>query len=368
MYIYINKLLANKVIFDSYANSSREWYDFICKKEQFSHLGNSKYYESICLSFVSGLKYIQTQDLLNVPDEPSYDFTSDYCEYINYWLNYKLSEIENSECYASQFYNIIKSNINIYFPNLKKYEGLIRNIKKDDIKNIDVLFNLYDNMGKYISSNVGEDSDSNPCMYAEKCVTLYDDNISQCYSDISTSFCKEMLNFRKIYHTNVENEIKCHGLKKFLLHPQSVEECETSSVNKCEIISDILLSQEQIEQSYPVSSENIAGYRVDDTGPEEDIVVPRGDSTARLGNPEESEELPGIPSVHEGQTYDMKSRDSQGAFDDLTGQAIEDSDVSHSPDTPKTTAIALPALSALSLGFMLYKVYMNKILILLYYS
>ncbi|VUZ99656.1 PIR protein [Plasmodium vivax] len=366
-YKYVNDFSAYRVLFDIIPISSNQWYNFICEKEKFSHLSNSEYYQSICLTFVSGLEYIKEHDILVIPDGFTYDYTRNYCEYLNYWLNDKLSKIQNSECDASQYYSIIKSNINKHFPDLEKCEGLIRNIKKDDIKNIEVLSNLYDNLNKYLNFSVFKNPNINPCDYANICVNLYDDNISQCNSDTSTSFCTEMLKFSEIYHLYMAKENMCHELKKILLHPQSVKECKTSSEDRCENHSDTLLSAEQVGHSYTASPEsmplalsgspgNLAKSRVDEEGPKGDIVGPGGDTATVPSKLEEGkEELSETSSTLEGSTDDMKRRTLQGSFVEVTVPTFEDPDVSPSPDTPKTTAIALPALSALSLGFMLFK-------------
>ncbi|KMZ91131.1 hypothetical protein PVMG_00005 [Plasmodium vivax Mauritania I] len=160
------------------------------------------------------------------------------------------------------------------------------------------------------------------------------------------------------------NEIKnMYGIDNLLnLQCNRVEENDTPNREEEEEDSRSIGKSARHLDSHPVSAGDHAERGRGDTGSKS---KDSGHSKTLEGY---VDNLPGPPSELQGTTGYLTAHDTGTLYGDQTKDLLGETDVSPSPDTPKTTAIALPALSALSLGFMLFKVYINKILILIYYS
>ncbi|KMZ89406.1 hypothetical protein PVBG_05917 [Plasmodium vivax Brazil I] len=302
---------------------------------------------ALCLSL--------TGNLNNYDKIENFGDLNDYkCTYLNLWVYDRLSKIEDNK--LTDIKSILlkiweKTNI-FKVCSSNKFVSFIN--EKDDIKakrlydyalNYDKLHSLYDIGPSTCTKKISQ--------YIEKSQELIRSIKDECPNDKNfKTYCTALNEITNIYDENNLLNLKCKKVEENNIPDSEEEEEKAKSMVKPAGHPD----------SHPVSAGDHAERGRGDTGSKSN------DLGHSKKNERSVDDLPGSPSAHKGPKVEFRAHDTGTLYGDQTNDFLGDPNVSPSPDTPKTTAIALPALSALSLGFMLFKVYMNKILILIYYS
>ncbi|CAG9475306.1 unnamed protein product [Plasmodium vivax] len=135
------------------------------------------------------------------------------CRFINYWLNNKLrNDSTNDLNYVKKFYVKLKEDND--FDKDKLLNNKIYDINYGDLKNLRVLYNLYDNLYKIIAL-IGDKPVSKiyPCsFYTNTCIEYYKEAKIFC-NDESSTFCKALDEFRASYisvQNDPNDEKGCH--------------------------------------------------------------------------------------------------------------------------------------------------------------
>ncbi|SBT57025.1 PIR Superfamily Protein [Plasmodium ovale wallikeri] len=152
--------------------------------------GKRTEYETICAKF----KYLNFLLFGNTMEETNLNYHS---EYMNFWLNYKLKSISNSNVCAQDFYQELKTH-DLTFNSEDKIK--IKNINDDNLKLMTKIYDLYSSYNE-INQIINADSDDfTQCSrYSKECVQKYDDAIKICQRDKVTNFCKALNVFKEKY-------------------------------------------------------------------------------------------------------------------------------------------------------------------------
>ncbi|SBS93652.1 PIR Superfamily Protein [Plasmodium ovale curtisi] len=111
---------------------------------------------------------------------------TDYdCNFLNYWLNDKLGKTVNDNTnYVKEFYKKIKERYGTFFSNPNDLEKHLYVIDPDVLKNMKLLYELYDTKQKIVDimhdSNSTEDKKELCKMYTKKCYDNYMEGMNNC--------------------------------------------------------------------------------------------------------------------------------------------------------------------------------------------
>ncbi|SCA60150.1 hypothetical protein, conserved [Plasmodium vivax] len=189
---------------------------------RFVQLNNS---EQICKDFKS-----LSNSMVSFQDERAGDSTRHIsaCGFLNYWLNDKLRYDGNDVLnYVKNFYEKLQEDND--FDKDKLLKNNIYDINYVDLKNLRVLYNLYDNLYK-ITAIIGNKpvSISYTCAYyTSTCVEEYKEAKILC-NDEDSIFCKALDEFRASY-ISVQND------------PNDEKGCHLNTLGKLPTNEEILL-------------------------------------------------------------------------------------------------------------------------------
>ncbi|SBT03023.1 PIR Superfamily Protein [Plasmodium ovale curtisi] len=188
-------------------------YKKLCKFNGDVYSGKGKEYETICAKF-KYLKFLLFQDTVEQTN------LNDHSAYMNFWLNYKLKSISNSNVCAQDFYQKLK-NQNPQFDSENKIK--ITNINDDNLTLMTEIYDLYisyNEINKIINAHFG---DLTKCfLYSKECVKKYKVAIEKCPRDKVTNFCNALEVFKGKYEQLKENN-SVEGCEIEVLEPLSSE-------------------------------------------------------------------------------------------------------------------------------------------------
>ncbi|SBT52003.1 PIR Superfamily Protein [Plasmodium ovale wallikeri] len=181
-----------------------------------------------CLEILKNLSYIKRNN---------YETDNNIqCKYLNFRLNNQLKEIRSRQYTAPDFYEKFKTHSDdMKYWNICK--GEIQEINKEILKNIEVLYNLYRNFNSFTSSYLS--STDNRCNYGDKCANLYNTHVKSCTSQEQNKFCKELINFQKMYNKHTIYKHVCENVQKCLPNPGAESQSQLlQNIGKCDGSSD----------------------------------------------------------------------------------------------------------------------------------
>ncbi|SBT56185.1 PIR Superfamily Protein [Plasmodium ovale wallikeri] len=126
-------------------------------------------------------------------------FNSDYdFDYLNYWLNAKINEIDcEISCKKSFFQNLRAGTKGIR--NWGNLSSEIYNIKENELNDINTLYNLHKNFSKLNKEIKESNPKENELMtYAKNCVKYYQELKNKCTGN-EPKFCENLTNFKEKY-------------------------------------------------------------------------------------------------------------------------------------------------------------------------
>ncbi|SBT01231.1 PIR Superfamily Protein [Plasmodium ovale curtisi] len=179
-------------------------------------------------------KFVYLIDTLSKRNEGS-TFNADYdIDYLNYWLNSRIHEIDpGSICKKVFFKNFIVDNITK--ENLNKLKGKIHDIEESELKKMDALYTLhkfYNKIDKIISSS--ESNKEDVIQQAHNCVEMYKTVKDKC-PDNRTKFCNKLKSFQQKYEAISLCNYKLENWKKEKLpsltgeNDISIQDCGSSA-------------------------------------------------------------------------------------------------------------------------------------------
>ncbi|VUZ99360.1 PIR protein [Plasmodium vivax] len=191
---YIDKYIENteKIEKDHTAADNNEFCDKSLSDDTLRRIENVV---TICKQFVALYnKHISLKN--NLITMPSYN--SD-CEYMNYWLNTKLNNNNNSIT-VNKFYAKLKT-ISGDFDKKGSLNGKIYDIDKGELEHLNVLYNLRQKYSKIYTWVTSRERENKPncTKNADDLFNDYMFAINDCSSNEST-FCKLLCNLREEYN------------------------------------------------------------------------------------------------------------------------------------------------------------------------
>ncbi|SBS90471.1 PIR Superfamily Protein [Plasmodium ovale curtisi] len=149
--------------------------------------------KEICKEFKFLYKLFIKYHSKDIPTEET--FTDYDCDFLNYWLNYKLREnVNNGSINVKEFYEEIKSKDKELFTTNKELHDYVNVIDPEILKNMQLLYELYDTKQKITDIMFDQDSTEDKkelCKkYTQKCHDNYIQGIDKCldgYDDFYTA-------------------------------------------------------------------------------------------------------------------------------------------------------------------------------------
>ncbi|SBS94266.1 PIR Superfamily Protein [Plasmodium ovale curtisi] len=172
-------------------------YKKLCKFNGDVFSGKEKEYETICAKF-KYLNFLLFESTIEQISNLNY-----HSEYMNFWLNYKLKSISNSNVCAQDFYEKLKIH-DLKFDSDNKIK--ITNINHDNLTLMTKIYDLYISYNEISKIINGNSDDFTKCLrYSKDCVQKYDDAIKKCPQDRVSKFCDALKVFKGKYEQLKEN-------------------------------------------------------------------------------------------------------------------------------------------------------------------
>ncbi|SCA60157.1 Plasmodium vivax Vir protein, putative [Plasmodium vivax] len=167
--------------------------------------GNRVIIRNICEDFLKLYKSLST----------SQEVHQNYKEFLNYWLNFRLSEGKHNEniC-VKQFYDDMES----YCENTFGYvvsTNVFYDMDQDELDKMNILYNLYYNYYKIFKDDKIVCNEKSLCsQYTNHCLKYYGDGIIKCPTEKTDNFCRKLDQFRVKYeHLQKRTDISNNGYK-----------------------------------------------------------------------------------------------------------------------------------------------------------
>ncbi|CAI7719445.1 PIR protein [Plasmodium vivax] len=176
--------------------------------------------KEICKEFMLLYKSFRIYSATGTPPNEIFSFGD--CDFLNYWLNDKLRKSVNDgdTIDVRGFYNEIKNKNPEFFSDNKDLEEYMKIIDPEILKNMELLYDLYDYERKILNMLLNQDysgENKKPCShYTDKCYENYKTALDRCLNG-HKELCKELKYFKKSYNFSIEQDI------------QDVNNCKTAT-------------------------------------------------------------------------------------------------------------------------------------------
>ncbi|VVA00085.1 PIR protein [Plasmodium vivax] len=181
--------------------------------------------EKICKEFKFLYKSFRTIKANDTKEVDIYSYSD--CDFLNYWLNDKLRKSVNDgdTIDVRGFYNEIKNKNPEFFSDNKDLEEYMKIIDPEILKNMELLYDLYDNERKILNILLNPDENdpkNNECsVYRDHCLKKYVEAINRCYG-IYDEFYKALKDFKSSYNYTIvqgkEDTYNCRGKTQYELN------------------------------------------------------------------------------------------------------------------------------------------------------
>ncbi|SCA60048.1 Plasmodium vivax Vir protein, putative [Plasmodium vivax] len=181
--------------------------------------------QDICKEFT--LLYLSFLIYSAIKNDPKKIFSFGDCDFLNYWLNDKLrkSVKDGDNIDVRGFYDEIKNKNQDLFSHNEDLVHYMNNIDPEILKNMELLYDLYDNDRKIL--NILFDPDhtdpkNKECpVYRDHCLKKYVEAINRCYG-IYDEFYKALKDFKSSYNYTIvqgnEDRYNCRGDTEYKLN------------------------------------------------------------------------------------------------------------------------------------------------------
>ncbi|KMZ83228.1 hypothetical protein PVBG_05198 [Plasmodium vivax Brazil I] len=175
-------------------------FDQSCKNIQAKFSISENYFDNLCkktMKYLNDLESNHTSFLERIQG----------CIYFYYNLS---EDMLKEDVYHNKKLSIYKDFLREYAStadsNIWKYYE--KDISDDILLKIKDLFDLYRNFDEF--------KNGNKCIYANKCVEIYNRLIVECYKRINGDFCNEMEKFKEKYNDYMSTNDVCNSVQKSL--------------------------------------------------------------------------------------------------------------------------------------------------------
>ncbi|VUZ99589.1 PIR protein [Plasmodium vivax] len=157
---------------------------------------------------------LQAQHYLsNVEEKREPQYLSNGCKFFLYWLYYDvLNRVSDYDKVLKIYEDVLREYIEVssndYFKNY------IKSFSEQTIEKIIKLSEMYEYFYKFKEED--KKQGCNKCDNAEKCVSLYNENIKVCEKAKDYDFCYELDNLKESYDTYMKTNECCSSLPKTL--------------------------------------------------------------------------------------------------------------------------------------------------------
>lgn len=139
------------------------------------------------------------------------DVSNNYPEYLNYWFNKKLKEINKTDAERKVIYEGFR-NICTKENKMDILKDKISDILDEDYKKMNILYELYDNYNK-IERTVFSETEDKPekkCLeYSNVCLKKYEEGIKMYYEKGDNEFYDALNKFRILYRNVTGRSKSC---------------------------------------------------------------------------------------------------------------------------------------------------------------
>ncbi|SBT02425.1 PIR Superfamily Protein [Plasmodium ovale curtisi] len=195
-------------------------YKNLCTFNGDAFSGKEAEYETICAKF-KYLNFLLFEGTIEQTSKLNY-----HREYMNFWLNYQLKSINNSNVCANNFYQKLK-NQNPTFDLKNKIK--ITNINHDNLTLMTKIYDLYISYNEISKIINGNSDDFTKCLrYSKECVKKYKVAIEKCPTGRVSNFCNALNVFKGKYEQLKEKNL-VEGCKIEVL--EQLPSDETSLLN-----------------------------------------------------------------------------------------------------------------------------------------
>ncbi|KMZ82502.1 hypothetical protein PVIIG_05363 [Plasmodium vivax India VII] len=178
---------------------------------------------TICKDFKKLYQYINLRKGHDEVDNPII-----YKQYMNFWLNFKLDQIQNPKHTASKFYKIIKEDD---FSFLRyNFDINITDIDKTDLEDMKKIYDLYEKYYELYSKDFTITNKGICINKAVACVAKYKDLIKTCSPEDIRKFCTALSDFKNTYDIFKE-EKPCRPMDLPILSPHQEETSSQESLD-----------------------------------------------------------------------------------------------------------------------------------------
>ncbi|SBS93223.1 PIR Superfamily Protein, partial [Plasmodium ovale curtisi] len=195
---------------DSCEVGTKDSCDELSTSMMFSNNLRGKY---ICQEFK--LLYKLLRD--NSEGEPTVNniFSDNDCNFLNYWLNGKLSEnVKHGAINVKDFYEKIKHKDADFFSKHRNIDNHFYNINPEILENMKILYELYHTKQKILDIMIKQDDSSSEMYkcpdYIEICQKKYKEGLDKCHSAYD-DFYKALKLFQMDYIYGIEKETDKSG-------------------------------------------------------------------------------------------------------------------------------------------------------------
>ncbi|SBT83811.1 PIR protein [Plasmodium ovale] len=211
------------------------------KKDNIKKEGNcdglifeKKLYENVSVKDICREFILLYESFSTYPFEKSSEndiFTYYDCDFLNYWLNDNLKENNiNSSICVNNFYDKLKSKNETFFSSSTKLEDHLHVIDPNVLKNMKLLYKLYDNAveiksiidNEFYTSEEEKNKEQESCsMYTKECDVIYKEAMDRCLNS-NDDFYNALKNFKYAYDIIAEpssNESNVCNSSEFYYFP-----------------------------------------------------------------------------------------------------------------------------------------------------
>ncbi|SBT55214.1 PIR Superfamily Protein [Plasmodium ovale wallikeri] len=216
-YNVVHEFVQYKIPPHIYENYESGRFQYSCDRTIKDSSENKEKINDSCIHFLKYLKYLKENISLHQK--------TGYCKFLNYTLNINLQNYLKNTQRTLNFYKML----NTEYPSQDYYievcENEIRYIEKFVLGNIETLYNLYDNFGKYKSGSTS--GNLSQCYYANACASIYNNCIKTCEVKYDELFCAKLKAFKEEYNAELTPGKSCYNEKNVLSYPENNSTLDT---------------------------------------------------------------------------------------------------------------------------------------------
>ncbi|SBT84754.1 PIR protein [Plasmodium ovale] len=211
-YSKANKFPQCKHEFDTIKNISDGLFTYRCQDIFEDFEGSDSIYINPCVEVLKYINYLSKNKSLHQNTE--------YCMFLNYLLNNHMQSIPENKYSSSKFYKKLKTKYEGSPLNFDICDEEIKDINKIVRYHIEVLYNLYENFNKYISSCIPGNVPN--CYFSNLCASIYKNSIEVCKTLFDPAFCNILKTFKEEYNAEIVREKSCYKPENVLSYPEVV--------------------------------------------------------------------------------------------------------------------------------------------------